>query len=58
MDGCVSQRNRPVMCAAGDTIALEYSQPAMPLPGQAETAPILRVASVMQVRDSKVMLLK
>ncbi|KAK9834175.1 hypothetical protein WJX81_005389 [Elliptochloris bilobata] len=33
---------------AGEEIALEYNQPAMPVPGQAETAPVLRVASVMQ----------
>lgn len=42
--------NRSVLCAAGDEIELEYNQPAMPVPGQEETAPILRVASVMHVR--------
>ncbi|KAK9836324.1 hypothetical protein WJX81_005312 [Elliptochloris bilobata] len=32
----------------GEEIALEYSQPAMPVPGESDTEPILRVASIMQ----------
>ena len=43
-------RNRSVLCAVGDEIQLEYNQPAMPVPGQDQTMPILRVASVMHVR--------
>lgn len=42
--------NMVCACAAGDQIELEYNQPAMPVPGQEETVPILRVASVMHVR--------
>ena len=33
---------------AGEEIALEYNQPALPVDGQAGTTPVLRVASVMQ----------
>ena len=44
--------NRSVLCAAGGEIVLEYNQPAMPVPGRAETLPVLRVASVMHVRTA------
>ena len=37
---------------AGEEIALEYNQPAQPVPGQPDTEPILRVASIMQVRPA------
>jgi len=33
---------------AGEEVALEYSQPSMPVPGQPATGPVLRVASIMQ----------
>lgn len=34
---------------AGEEIALEYNQPTLPVPGQPDTEPILRVGSIMQV---------
>lgn len=33
---------------AGEEVTLEYTQPALPLDGQTGTAPVLRVASIMQ----------
>ena len=41
---------RALAARAGEEIALEYNQPALPVPGQPDTEPILRVASIMQVR--------
>ena len=40
---------RAVAARAGEEIALEYNQPTLPVPGQPDTEPILRVASIMQV---------
>ena len=40
---------RALAARAGEEIALEYNQPALPVPGQPDTEPILRVASIMQV---------